>query len=165
MKTKIIVCVMLIILVICGVFWFNKEDEITNEVSNVLNENVVNFMQNTIENNIINEVIENTQSTENVISNEIANSITQNVVVQDNLISSPEKNAYESETNVGTTDSKQIAINLVKEYWGEDDTVTFTCDSVTSNGEYIIAVNSKKTASVNGYYKVNIEKKTVEVYY
>ena len=53
---------------------------------------------------------------------------------------------YEENSSVGTTDKKQEAIALVKQKWGEDDTVTFRCDSVSNNGEYIIAVVSKETA-------------------
>ena len=142
----------------------NGGNNISNEVlaENIIEENVLNEEENIID--------ENTTIVENVINNvaiEESNTVQtiQNAIVQDNLISSPEKNAYESEKDLGSTSKKQEAINMVKEYWGEDNTVTFSCDSVTSNGEYIIAVVSKNTASVSGYFRVNLEKKTVEVDY
>jgi len=65
----------------------------------------------------------------------------------------------------GTTDKKQQAIDLVKEKWGEDSTVSFRCDSVNSSGEYIIAVISKSSATVKNYFKVNLKDKTVELEY
>ena len=58
-----------------------------------------------------------------------------------------------------------VKLKLVKEKWGEDDTVSFTCDSITSDGEYVVAVNSIQKASVLNYFRVNLEKKTVVVDY
>ena len=52
---------------------------------------------------------------------------------------------------------------MVKQEWGEDDTVSFSCDSVTTQGEYIIAVTSLETATVRNYFRVNLENKTVTV--
>ena len=64
-----------------------------------------------------------------------------------------------------TTNKKQEAIDKVKEVWGEDNTVTYRCDSVTNDGEYIIAVVSTETMTVKNYFRVNLEKNTVEVDY
>lgn len=166
MNKKIVYISICIILILVIIFLMknNGGNNISNEVltENIIEENVLNEEENIID--------ENTTIVENVINNvaiEESNTVQtiQNAIVQDNLISSPEKNAYESEKDLGSTSKKQEAINMVKEYWGEDNTVTFSCDSVTSNGEYIIAVVSKNTASVSGYFRVNLEKKTVEVDY
>ncbi len=166
MNKKIVYISICIILILVIIFLMknNGGNNISNEVltENIIEENVLNEEENIID--------ENTTIVENVINNvaiEENNTVQtiQNAIVQDNLISSPEKNAYESEKDLGSTSKKQEAINMVKEYWGEDNTVTFSCDSVTSNGEYIIAVVSKNTASVSGYFRVNLEKKTVEVDY
>ena len=166
MNKKIVYIIICIILILVIIFLMknNGGNNISNEVltENIIEENVLNEEENIID--------ENTTIVENVINNvaiEESNTVQtiQNAIVQDNLISSPEKNAYESEKDLGSTSKKQEAINMVKEYWGEDNTVTFSCDSVTSNGEYIIAVVSKNTASVSGYFRVNLEKKTVEVDY
>lgn len=77
----------------------------------------------------------------------------------------PSSAIYETNPDVGATDKKQEAIELVKKEWGEDSTVSFRCDHVTENGEYMIAVTSLETATVKNYFKVNLENKTVEVEY
>ena len=109
------------------------------------------------------EVINNTQETENVV-NEVENKVEEPVI--ENKTEVPEQGkVYEENSDVGTTDKKQQAIALVKDKWGEDSTVTFRCDSITNDGEYIIAVVSSQTASVKNYFKVNLEAGTVEIDY
>ena len=164
-KFKIFISICIVAIVIAAVV-FAKNRMAPEENVNVVAGNTTNTsVQNETEENtaVENTTIENTVDNNTVTEN--TNTEVQNSVVQDNIVSSPDKNAYESQSNVGSTNSKQQAIDLVKDYWGEDDSVTFSCDSVTSNGEYIIAVSSKTTASVQGYFRVNIEKKTVEVDY
>ena len=132
------------------------------------------------EKNIENNEIENTeiedeeQLNNNIIQNTAMENITSNNIVQNNVTTerTSTQNAeqtttsiYETDSDAGTTDKKQQAINLVKEKWGEDDTVTYRCDSVTSSGEYIIAVISKNSAVVKNYFKVNLETKSVVVDY
>lgn len=158
-KENALIIIFLILVVALGFFVFSKnEEKPENKV-----ENIANIVENEVENQSVNENIaeENTNTEVKVEEN----NTTTEPVVQDNIVSSPEKNAYESNSNVGSTNQKQEAINLVRQHWGEDNSVTFTCDSVTSKGEYIIAVISKDTASVKGYFKVNLETKTVEVDY
>ncbi len=150
-NAKIIIAVILVILVIiicCFTFGKNKEKE--NDVQNV----------------VTNEAIENVAN----IANELETNSVENEVIEEEIIEKvtevkPQGTVYESNSNAGTTDKKQDAIALVKEKWGEDPTVTFRCDSVSNNGEYIIAVVSKESATVKNYFKVNLEKKTVEVDY
>ena len=135
-NTKIIIAVVLVILVIVLCFsTMGKNKENENEVKN---ENLT----------VTNEIVEDeAEMVENVTEVK------------------PQGSVYESNSNAGTTDKKQDAIALVKEKWGEDESVTFRCDSVSNNGEYIIAVVSKDSASVKNYFKVNLETKTVEVDY
>ena len=164
-KVKIIISICIIAIVIVAVV-YAKTKKVPEENVNVMAENTTNtYVQNEVDENTVDEntVAENKADNNTVVEN--TNTEIQNSVVQDNIISSPDKNAYESQSNIGSTNSKEQAINLVKDYWGEDDTVTFSCDSVTSDGEYIIAVTSKESASVKGYFRVNIENKTVEVDY
>ena len=154
MNKKIIYFIIFVLLIVFVILLMKNNNSSLNNVNienieNIENNNLVQE-NTTIEENIVNEntslienKIENTTNSDNMQN---TNSV-QNAIVQDNIISSPEKNIYESDKDVGSTNKKQEAINLVKEYWGEDDTVNFTCDSVTSNGEYIIAVISKKSAS------------------
>lgn len=154
-NAKIVIAVVLVILVViicCFTFGKNKE----KQDDNVSAENV-----------LTNEVVENED--ENIV-NEIDSNSVENEVVEEEIIENvtevkPQGTVYESNSNAGTTDKKQDAIALVKEKWGEDSTVTFRCDSVSNNGEYIIAVVSKETATVKNYFKVNLATKTVEVDY
>lgn len=153
-NAKIIIAVVLVVLVIvicCFTFGKNK-----NKENNIDGENTVT-----------NEVVE---TVENVTNETESNSVVENEVVEEEIIENvtevkPQGTVYESNSNAGTTDKKQDAIALVKEKWGEDPTVTFRCDSVSSNGEYIIAVVSKESASVKNYFKVNLATKTVEIDY
>lgn len=150
-NAKIVIAVVLVVLVViicCFTFGKNKEE---NDIENIA----------TI------EVVENED--ENVV-NEIESNLVENEVVEEEIVENvtevkPQGTVYESNSNAGTTDKKQDAIALVKEKWGEDSTVTFRCDSVSNNGEYIIAVISKETATVKNYFKVNLATKTVEVDY
>lgn len=156
-NTKIIIAVILVVLVIviCCFTFGKKENEEPN--NNVNSENVVD-----------NESVENVTNTENEIdTNSVANEVIEDdePIVENVTEVKPQGTVYESNSDTGTTDRKQDAIALVKEKWGEDSTVTFRCDSVSSNGEYIIAVVSKETASVKNYFKVNLTTKTVEVDY
>ena len=64
-----------------------------------------------------------------------------------------------------SNDEKQKAVNLVKAQWGEDNTVSFQCDHVTSDGEYVVAVSSLSSAKVLNYFRVNVEDGIVEVEY
>lgn len=154
-NTKIIIAVVLVILVIVLCFSTmgkNKENE--NEVKN---ENLT----------VTNEIVEDeTEMVENEVEeNTIENEVVEEEIVENVTEVKPQGSVYESNSNAGTTDKKQDAIALVKEKWGEDESVTFRCDSVSNNGEYIIAVVSKDSASVKNYFKVNLETKTVEVDY
>lgn len=158
MKAKIaiiVVCVILVVISICAVF-FNKKDNL-EENNNVTNTELKN---NVNETNTENGVEENT------INNEIVENQEQ-IKTEPNTGTSvvPSSAIYESNSDVGTTDKKQEAINLVKNYWGEDSDATYRCDYVDSNGEYIIAVSSIQTASVKGYFRVNLEKKSVDIEY
>lgn len=153
-NTKIIIAVVLIILVIvilcCTIVGKDKEN------TNITNETSVN---NIIEDNT---VIENEVDT-NTISNEVE--VDEEPVIENVTELEPQGTVYETNSDIGTTDKKQQAIDLVKQKWGEDDTVTFRCDSVNSKGEYVIAVVSKETASVKNYFKVNLNTKLVEIDY
>ena len=153
-NAKIIIAVVLIILVVvlCCVTLRNDENEIVES------------------DDAVNDTVENSVTETNSIDDEAVNNVVENKIVEEPIIENvievkPQGTVYESNSDAGTTDRKQDAIALVKEKWGEDNTVTFRCDSVSNNGEYIIAVVSKETASVKNYFKVNLTTKTVEVDY
>lgn len=149
MAIVIFAIIIILVVVVCTLKNGKKETNITNEI---VEENIIAndiYSENKIDENKVEEV-----------ENKVEEPIIENVTKVE-----PQGTVYESNSNVGTTDKKQEAINLVKQTWGEDDTVTFRCDSVNSKGEYIIAVVSKESASVKNYFKVNLNTKTVEVDY
>ena len=155
-EAKIIIAVVLIIIVIICCFTLGKKDNKNeNEVTNEIVNEIENEVSNEITNNVENEVETNT-----AVENKVEEVVIENVIEVE-----PQGTIYETNSDIGTTDKKQEAINLVKEKWGEDDTVTFRCDSITNDGEYIIAVISSQSATVKNYFKVNLETETVEVDY
>lgn len=155
---KIVISIVLIVAVFFGAYkisnnFFKKDEEnISSNETNLVNETEANELVN---NEALNENIENESNT---VKNTTKISEVQNTLVgKDNI--------YDQNTDAGSTDKKLEAIELVKQTWGEDDQVTFSCDSVTANGEYIIAVTSKTQARVLNYFKVNLETKLVQVDY
>lgn len=150
---KIAIIVFIVIIALIVVFCTFKD--------NGENENLVNEV---IEENIIENSIDENEVDENVVENEVENKVEEPIIENVTKVE-PQGTVYESNSDIGTTDKKQQAIDLVKQTWGEDDTVTFRCDSVNAKGEYIIAVVSKDAATVKNYFKVNLNTKTVEIDY
>ena len=149
-KICIAIIVIVILIIICALTFSAKETDETN--SNTV-ENITNVVENEVQNEVENEITENTTLAQNVVEN-------QKLSTQDFSSS-----VYEDKTETGTLSKKEEAINLVKNQWGEDNTVTFSCDSITSDGIYIIAVTSKERAEVLNYFRVNLKTKTVTVDY
>lgn len=167
-SVKIIIPIVICIIVAITIYMvFDIKNKVEKKSYSV---EYINDEEEIIENNEIEvEEQEETNTIENTIIENIANeNITQNNVVSKNETQKNNEKTtsiYETDSDAGTTDKKQQAINLVKEKWGNDDTVTYRCDSVTSSGEYIIAVISKNSAVVRNYFKVNLETKSVVVDY
>ena len=157
-KIIILVVIVIIIGVICGIVYNHsqkgKEVETSseNEIENVIEENTVE--NNEIENEVEEEKVQEPEE----------NTVEENKV-QENAVKEEASLPEDYKPEVSSTNKKEEAINLVKEKWGEDDSVKFRCDSITSDGEYIIAVILKSTAKVQNYFRVNLEKKEVYVHY
>ena len=154
-NTKIVIAVVLIVIVVvvlCCTLGGKKED------TNITNETSVNSIaeENIVEENEVDTI---------TIENEVENEVDEEPIIENVTELEPQGSVYETNSDIGTTDKKQQAINLVKEKWGQDESVTFRCDSVTTKGEYIIAVVSKNGSGVKNYFKVNLEKKEVEIHY
>jgi FtsZ-interacting cell division protein ZipA len=148
---KIIVPIICIVIVVVT---FGLLFNMKSKVAKTSNENIVDntnsieeneIEENSIQNEVTNEVIEeeNTTVVENTVSNEI---------------NSSDEDRY-------SENRQEKAIQLVKEHWGEDDTVYFTNESVKSDEEYIVAVRLKSSTAVTNYFKVNINTGKVEIYY
>ena len=128
---------------------FNEVSNNTNNTNAVDNNTNNTIEEDTNETNTANTTTETTDNSGGTTLPEVA----------------PNAQIYETNTDLGSTDKKQEAINIVKSMWGEDNTVTYRCDSVTSDGKYIVAVVSTQTASVKNYFKVDLNTKTAEVDY
>lgn len=118
------------------------QDQATDEEKN-------NMVENTVESQM-NFVVEN------IISNTTENKTPKNET-------KPNKTQSSTPANPGVTDQKQKAIELVKKEWGQDETVNYVFDYVNENGEYVIAVKDRASATVKNYFRVNLETETVEL--
>ena len=152
LKLIIIVALVVVILLYC------KNDNVTNEITT--NKITVDEANLVYENKAVEENIE----ANNEIS-DVVNNLAENNVVENLVNSTIMNNVYEADSDVGTTNKKEEAINIVKQAWGEDSDASFRVDSVTTDGKYIIAVVSKSNATVKNYFIVDLEKKTCEVDY
>ena len=68
------------------------------------------------------------------------------------LFRSPNENEPVEEPK---TDEEK-AISIVKKEWGADNSVNFTFDHKTENGEYVIAVRNSNTTAAIEWYIVNL---------
>lgn len=146
MKKIFIIAICVIIIILLCVY--GTKGKKTENIENSTTENVAE--------NILENVADENNTKENTVTEKIENTSSEYSITN---------NIYDQNTGVGTTDNKQKAIDLVKNTWGEDSTVSFRCDSVTNDGIYIIAVVSKETMSVKNYFRVNLETGDVEVDY
>lgn len=151
-KVIIVFLIVIVVVVLCCTLGNRKENTNTTNENLVNNELEENDVDKNLVNTIKNEVEEETETEEKT-------------VIENVTKLEPQGTVYETNSDIGTTDKKQQAIDLVKEKWGEDGTVSFRCDSVNSKGEYVIAVVSKETATVKNYFKVNLNTKSVEIDY
>lgn len=146
-KTKIgiiVVVVILVIAIIAAVVIFtNPFEQQNNEDREALNEQENSIINNTVENNeVVNEE-------ESITVNEEEN----------NAIEEPEENMGGDSGYEANTSDEEKAIELVKEEWGEDDTVVFDLSGVTADGKYRVSVN--RDTKVLAWYIVDVEAGTV----
>ncbi len=166
-KVKIIIAVIVVIVALtAGVLAFRNNNSKNSDSQNVVNDISYENIEMNVNNVIENEIDEENIALENQVSNISKNeSVVQNnaPVTESHIDIVPQGTAYSENSDVGTTNKKEEAIELVKQKWGEDSTVAFSCDSVTKEGEYIIAVTSLETATVKNYFRVNLETKEVNI--
>ena len=124
------------------------ENNVNNEIiGNDITEQEINNEVNLEGNIVANEI----QNTTNTVENQVVN----NAVKKTNISNTPAIPAV--------TDDKQKAIELVKKEWGSDETVSFSFDYINENGEYVVAVKDKTSATVKYYFRVNLQTESVEL--
>ena len=153
MNKKIIYVVIAVVVVCAGVIIgkniINNENtvETSKNYNNLLNENKIVNKTNTAENKIGNEAT-------NEIQNEVENTVGQENIEEEHINS-------ESKEDVDTKDDKEKAIEIAKEDWGEDDSVSFKFDRIDSKGNYIVVVRDKATTNALKWYTIDVEEEKV----
>lgn len=119
-----------------------------------------NTSENSVtENNIDENKTDDTNTTE--ISNEQYDKET-NTFNQTKKEETTHSEEDSNENEASRQDKQNIALNLTKEEWGEDDTVYYTIDREVNN-VYDISVRSKSTTQTLAEYEVDIVNKTVQI--
>jgi len=142
---SIIAVIILITIIILTAIFLNlkKEENIVNDLqNNTVNSNTNNVVNNTVENIVdVNNTAQNNAIVNNV--NEINNE-ENNTTIED------PKQEIDKSTIQKQVDSKESAMEIVKENWGEDSNVYFSFDGV-SDGKYYISVRDKETHTLRTY--------------
>ena len=82
--------------------------------------------------------------------------------VAENMVEAEENKVEES--NVPNTENKEEqAKEIVKNNWGEDDSVYYSYDGIDKDGRYIICVRDKATTKALFWYYVDLESGTFEI--
>ena len=161
-KKTVIICSIIAFLIVVVIVSINikkfKDEEYVAE------ENTQGSYQNEIEDQNLtqNELpVENTILEEETIEENQAN--TENTAV--NEITQNEYQGEEEETGIteeAEENKDEKALNLVKQDWGEDDTVYYTIDN-QSNSIYYISVRSKSTTATLAEYEVDVNQGTAKM--
>lgn len=154
-KINLKVWIPIICVIVVGVTFYMIHDiqskiENVDEIPNTINEEQ---QDENIENGADENVAE-----DNHAESEITNTPENTTVSNTNTSSQSSAPAIPA-----VTDEKQKAIELVKKEWGKDDTVDYVFDYINENGEYVVAVKDRTTATVKYYFRVNLKTGTVEL--
>lgn len=154
-STKIIIAVLILALIILGVFIVtskNDTEQVGNDNNNISQSNEVKDAVNWIKNEVNNtEKTENEDKVENVINNN-----------EEKLDDETDNNNKTDEKPSSEEINNQKAIDMVKNDWGEDSSVTFKIDEQTEDGKYVICVVDKNTTKVLVWYDVDIKNNTIQ---
>lgn len=153
-KNKVILAIMVIailviLIILLSIKLVNKHITIPTMQSNSKQK-----IENSKENDIVQEEINNINTNEQ-LNNTIQNNVIQNTM-QNNSVNADNVNTEEER-------NEQKAINIAKQNWGEDDTVSFSLDTVDDKGRYIICVRDKQTTRALYWYTIDIESGTVTI--
>ena len=138
MSKKILFIIVIVILIIAGISFAKKisnDNETVKTTTNVAKNNV---------NKTTNTEIENKQE-----ENE----------QEENVVEQEDQEDIDDDSN--TLEEK--AKSIVKENWGEDDSVYFSYDGIDNEGRYIICVRDKNTTKALYFYYVDVETGTYDI--
>lgn len=153
-KKSIIITILVIIAVALAIF-------LTAKLSNVQkNEDNIISMEKIDEDNLFEN--ENNLITNNYIEENINNIIVEEENNNDVLVNT-NSNTVVSNEMTDTEDYKEKALRLVKEDWGEDDSVYFDIAEIQENGIYKICVRDKNTTNEVMWYEVDVVNNTVKM--
>ncbi len=162
-KINLKVWIPIICIIVIGITFYMIYD-IQKKIQKNNQQNTTNVNENKTENEIANQdsnTMENSIQ-ENSTQNETAN-VEENIDISNNATTSINEAYTSTPAKPAVTDQKQKAIELVKKEWGNDDTVNYVFDYINENGEYVVAVKDRATATVKYYFRVNLETQTVEL--
>ena len=145
----IVILIVIIIFIISWIGYDIYKAEPAN--ANVEHSNLAD--ENTGLDNIINVLLENVE-----IKEEIENKVEEpeNIIKEENDEIEKENESYEG----SVTSREEKAVKLVKQAWGEDDSVYFSYQSVDNQGRYIVSVNRKDT-TVLAFFLVDVDNEVV----
>ena len=150
-KLNLKVWVPIICILIVGITFYMLHD-IKGKIAKIDEDNVIDSEEN-----------KTTDEEQKMLENNLAENGINDETENTSINTDTNKNQNSAPAKPAVTDQKQKAIELVKKEWGEDNTVNYVFDYINENGEYVIAVKDKASATVKYYFRVNLETETVEL--
>ena len=135
MSKKILYVIIIIVLIITGINVaknMNEEQKTKPTITNTINS-------------------ENKTNEENVVNEE------NNIIKPENIVTEENKQEEKQQELENIQNPEEKAKAIVKENWGEDDSVYYSYDGINSEGKYIICVRDKATTKALYWYYVDIE--------
>ena len=80
-----------------------------------------------------------------------------NIDKPENIVTEENKSEEKPQEPENNQKPEEKAKNIVKENWGEDDSVYYSYDGINSEGKYIICVRDKATTKALYWYYVDVE--------
>lgn len=156
-------CVLMITLIIYSRAQRGKTPQENQVSTNVSQENTLN---NEIQNQ---NTLEEDKVPENIVEDK-KEEVEQDRPKQEEKVNKADVKQQEVQGEEETKDadaensknSQEKALDLVKEEWGEDDTVYYTIDN-ESGSIFNISVRSKQTTETLAEYEVNVEKQSINM--
>ena len=133
---KLIFCIIILILIFAGIY-------VAKNISK--NDETVKTGTNTVKENTTNKIEEENKAIENEVEEQ------------------KNENETDEANNVAANNPEEQAKDIVKNNWGEDDSVYYSYDGIDKNGRYIICVRDKSTTKALFWYYVDLESGTFEI--